>query len=207
MIRHNTAAMSAATVMAVFSLGAQAQTASGKFTCDGETYNIESAVAAWVPEKKDFTVWAFAAKFTDDELRAHAFIESRLNNKPKAFSDKAFQKAGWDMQAKTQKVKYVMLQGRLKENAQKVEWSNTQGGSLMYVKCLTNVNLNFNMHPGDRDPKADIAKAFKSFDFPLKDGAKVKYQTIAFSHAPDPKGIKTKATWDYKVEAKVYTVE
>lgn len=199
-------------LLAAFTFGVQAQSASGKFTCDGETYNIESAVAAWVPEKKSFTVWAFTAKFGDDELKAYAFIEGArdLGSPPKAFSDKAFQKAGSDMQAKARAVKSVMLRGNLKESAQKVEWANLKGGALMYVKCLTNVNLNFNLYPGDKNPKADVAKAFKSFDFILKDGAKAKYQTVAFSFEPDKSKkhtMQTKATWDYKVDAKVYTIE
>ncbi len=209
MIRYKTAVMAAATAMAVFSPGAQAQTASGKFTCDAETYTIESAVAAWIPADKSFVVWAFTAKLTDDELKAYAFVEGsgRMKDQPKALSDKAFQKVGWDAQKKAREGKSIMLRGSLKESAQKVEWKNADRATLMYVNCLKNANLNFNMYPGDKNPKMDIAKAFKSFDFPLKDGAKVKYQTIAFSHAPNPKGIDTKTTWDYKVDTRVYVLE
>ena len=212
MLRHKIAAISAATALAMFTLGAQAQTASGKFTCDGETYNIESAVAAWVPEGKNFIVWAFASKFSDEELKAFAFAQaaSRMKTVPKALSDPDFRKVGDDMRYKKVKTtNYVMIRGELKTAAPKVEWPNTDGATLMYVKCLKNENLNFSMRPGEKDAKSDITKAFKSFDFPLKDGAQIKYQTAAFKHdaAPKGKGIDVKTTWDYKVDAKVYVIE
>ena len=103
--------------------------------------------------------------------------------------------------------KYIKLSATLKEPAATVDLKNLRGGALMYVNCLKNANLNFNMSPGVKDPAADILKAFKSFDFPLKDGAKVKYQTVAFKHAANPKNITNSVTWDYKVDAKVYVIE
>ena len=212
MLRHKIAVISAATAMAMFTLGAQAQTASGKFTCDGETNTIESAVAAWVPEGKNFIVWAFASKFSDEELKAFAFAQaaSRMKKAPKARSDPAFSKVGDDMRYnKVDKINYMMIRGELKTEAPKVEWTNTDRATLIYVKCLKNANLNFSMRPGEKDAKSDITKAFKSFDFPLKDGAQIKYQTTAFKHdaAPKGKGIDVKTTWDYKVDAKVYVIE
>jgi hypothetical protein len=212
MLRHKIAAMSTATALAVFTWGAQAQTASGKFTCDNESNTIESAVAAWVPEGKNFIVWAFASKFSDEELKAFAYAQaaSRMKTPPKALSEPAFKKIGDDMRyKKVSNVNYVMIRGELKTAAPKVEWANTDRATLMYVKCLKNENLNFSMRPGEKDAKSDITKAFKSFDFPLKDGAQIKFQTIAFKHdaAPKGKGIDTRTTWDYKVDAKVYVIE
>ena len=199
----------AAAIFAAASFGAQAQTASGKFTCDAETYTVESAVAAWVPGAKMFYVWALAGKFSDEELKALAFAEGGRNLKtsPKAMSDKGFQKAASDAQTRKRSVKHVMMRGYLKDNAARVDWKNVDGATLMYVNCLKNENLNFSMRPGEKDPNSDITKAFKSFDFPLKDGAKVKYQTIAFKHAANPKGISTSVTWDYKVDTRVYVIE
>lgn len=197
------------TLGALLTTTALAQNASGKFSCDNETNTIVSSVAAWNPETKSFYIWGLPEKFSDEELKALAIIEggSGMKGSPKLMADKAFQKAAWDAQGRKRKMKYVMIRGTLKDGAAKVEWSNVRGSTLMYVKCLVNVNLNFSLYPGDKKPEADVTKAFRSFDFPLKDGATAKVQTVAFKHDGNPKGITTKVTWDYKMDAKVYTVE
>lgn len=204
------ATVAAALCATAFCSAASAGPAKGSVECEGAKHAIKSAVALWVPEKKQFQVMFFGDGMSDADLALAARIEgeSILGKVPKGMQPQTTE----DMKKRREfsQKRAILMRGYVKEVAAKVEDANLQGAVLVSVNCGPNKSFNQSMRVGDKDATADLKKQFPGFTIPLKADAVVKINSGKYSHKPDPAnkhGNKMTATWQFQGESKLAVFE
>jgi hypothetical protein len=184
--------------------------AKGTTECEGVKHAVKTAIAIWVPEKLQFQVMLFTEQLSDADqaLAARIAGESMLGRVPKGFSMQTADEGKKRMEFSDKRA--VLMRGYLKAAADTVETDNLRGAFLVSVNCGPNKSFNQSMHPGDKNPMADVKKQFTTLAIPLKKDAAVKLATAKYSQKPDPKtktGSRMTASWQFQGEAKMHVFE
>ena len=118
------AAITTALCTAAFCGTATAGPAKGGVECEGARHAIKSAVALWVPEKKQFQVMFFGDGLSDADLALAARIEgeSILGKVPKGMQPQTAEES--KKRREFSQKRAVLVRGYVKEVAARVEDAN-----------------------------------------------------------------------------------
>ncbi len=207
-MRYATAA--AALCATAFCSAASAGPAKGNVECEGTRHAIKSAVAIWVPEKKQFQVMFYTEALSDADqaLAARLEGESVLGKIPQGMQPQTVEEQ--KKRREFSNVRAMLVRGYLKEVADKIEEKNITGAVLFSANCGKNSSFNMSMRYGEKEAYADLKKQLPGLVFPLKQGATVKLTTGKFERKPDAakkSGSQMSAAWQFQGESKLVVIE